>query len=1211
MRIKLNNSYRFYVDALTSDAETKLNRVKKLMDEIDQISSKGANNGYRATPKDMEASINMMRELARLTKEVNKAMEDSQRAQAQVGNNEGASILIQDQKKLQEELDRTKIKFNQSTDHRAGMSSLNRDILKDMKLYNDELTESEQRLRKINEATKEYTRMASRGDARAHAASSSGSITNQQATRFQKDYNTAKENSPEIARQNQARRDQLRKEQEKDQQELRNVRKNFNGSPQERQMYESQLQDNIKMRYKEIEALKKFDDTVQSTVDRLERANSTMASGGVRQQADPSSIEGIMNSRAPSISMAVLGSVMAVVGSMYSRGGTANEAMRNPTISIGQRTGNYDFRSIRKANQEMGLESGLGYKGGDMLAFQDTVLSNMGYTNDEDLSASTRQMAEGARAIPVDQTELSNTLGELMKVGAISGKDQIRGIEEGFLGAIQKSGMAGREKDQLQALQTLTSQMFSGRNGSNEELKNTMAIQTLISSGGDRSMQGTAGAEALSSIDAGIRGGVDNKNLRLMYGGGTKYQSLGGKFQQRRDMAKGISDPDLIKTMFDSAKTFGGASGLDGEKEAFIQIANSEMGANLSADQVDALYKASNNGQDFNNDKIKQIMKDMEEDGSSKYDKNAEGYKDSKEATADRAEAVAEKQASYLNDLGDAVRKVKSELGGLSSPIYALGAAAIAASVAMATSAAMSVGSSVIKGATSSLFGAGAGAAGASAGGAGLGSLGAGAAGVGGGLWAGTKALGGKALGVGAKAGGKLASMAPALAKVAPWMSVGTAALDGFGGAKRSDAWLGEDGSKASGKVNSFVGGVLGGTGDGLGGKESGGSKALGIAGGTLKGAGIGALIGSVVPVVGTAIGAVVGGAIGGIGSAIGGSNIAKGMQGAWNGVKSAGSWLVNGSTAHADELTDEERAQLGSVGGSKENQAKKKEQDAKSSEKVQAEKIRQANNATESNNLSLFNTILSRAERLLAQARSQNGIFGSANGSGSGSGTGSGTGELKTIGDGKKWTNTDITKHDLGSTMEGLTADQLNEWIDSVAPEGSSMRGLGETFMEAGRQSGLDPRYLVGHAALETGWGGGYSNGDPNKGNWFGIGAFDSNPDNANNYGDGIIGGAKWIAENYYNQGQTTLDSMRNNGGEHQYATDPEWDKKIASIMGGSDKYTKATQTFKTEANINVYTSGGENSKDARNIGKEIGVAAKQSWNEQYEFFTQDMRRA
>ncbi|MCC9083648.1 hypothetical protein LOS22_14500 [Enterococcus faecium] len=217
---------------------------------------------------------------------------------------------------------------------------------------------------------------------------------------------------------------------------------------------------------------------------------------------------------------------MAAMGGLYAKGATANAGMRDSTISLGQRTGNGDFRAIRKEAQTMGVEKQLGYKGADMLQFQEDALSNIGFTNKEDLTANTRALAEGSRAVPVDSETLSGFMNDQMRRGAVNGKDQIKSIQEGFLGAIQKSGMVGREKEQLDALKTLSDQAFSGRNGSNEELKQQMAMLTMLNKTGSRAVQGEQGAEMMADISAGIQNGVWNNSSALLMGKGTKYQGL-------------------------------------------------------------------------------------------------------------------------------------------------------------------------------------------------------------------------------------------------------------------------------------------------------------------------------------------------------------------------------------------------------------------------------------------------------------------------------------------------------------------------------------------------------------------------------------------------------------------------------------------------------------------------------------------------------------
>ncbi len=161
-------------------------------------------------------------------------------------------------------------------------------------------------------------------------------------------------------------------------------------------------------------------------------------------------------------------------------------------------------------------------------------------------------------------------------------------------------------------------------------------------------------------------------------------------------------------------------------------------------------------------------------------------------------------------------------------------------------------------------------------------------------------------------------------------------------------------------------------------------------------------------------------------------------------------------------------------------------------------------------------------------------------------------------------WTNSDVTKHDLGKRLQGITATQINNWIRAKAPN-SPFNGQGQAFIEAQKQSGLDARYILAHAALESAWG--TSRIAREYHNYFGINAYDSNPDNAKKSSNrslqaGIINGAVWIKEHYYNRGQKTLYAMNHDSGGHNYASDKAWGDKIANIMKGSERYTNPGAT-------------------------------------------------
>ncbi len=147
----------------------------------------------------------------------------------------------------------------------------------------------------------------------------------------------------------------------------------------------------------------------------------------------------------------------------------------------------------------------------------------------------------------------------------------------------------------------------------------------------------------------------------------------------------------------------------------------------------------------------------------------------------------------------------------------------------------------------------------------------------------------------------------------------------------------------------------------------------------------------------------------------------------------------------------------------------------------------------------------------------------------------------------------------------QGLSADALNRLL---AGKGI-LAGQGAAFAEAAKANNINEIYLISHAFLETGNGtsklanGGYvdknnkviTNGPKKYYNMFGIGAVDTDAirggfKTAEKYGwdtvkKAIVGGAKFIGQNYIHAGQNTLYRMRwnpQNPATHQYATDIAW---------------------------------------------------------------------
>ena len=156
------------------------------------------------------------------------------------------------------------------------------------------------------------------------------------------------------------------------------------------------------------------------------------------------------------------------------------------------------------------------------------------------------------------------------------------------------------------------------------------------------------------------------------------------------------------------------------------------------------------------------------------------------------------------------------------------------------------------------------------------------------------------------------------------------------------------------------------------------------------------------------------------------------------------------------------------------------------------------------------------------------------------------------------------IAKQDLGKFSK-LTAADMNKAIKEINSS-SPFNGHGDIFIEASQKTGLDPRYILAHAAWESAWGTSAIARD--KGNYFGIGAFDNSAyesaytfdsEGGSKMRGGIIGGAVWIKKHYYDEGQRSLYDMIY--GKKQYATAADdWINGISSIMNSCPENTDAS---------------------------------------------------
>lgn len=159
-----------------------------------------------------------------------------------------------------------------------------------------------------------------------------------------------------------------------------------------------------------------------------------------------------------------------------------------------------------------------------------------------------------------------------------------------------------------------------------------------------------------------------------------------------------------------------------------------------------------------------------------------------------------------------------------------------------------------------------------------------------------------------------------------------------------------------------------------------------------------------------------------------------------------------------------------------------------------------------------------------------------------------------------KIWNNSKMRYQMLNlGKYQGIPVSKLNQILKGKG----TLSGQGQAFADGCKKYNINEIYLISHAFLESGYGtSNFASGRYGAYNYFGIGAYDSNPNYAmtlaKSYGwttpaKAIIGGARFVRKGYIDNGQQTLYRMRWNPqspGNHQYATDINWCKHQANTI-------------------------------------------------------------
>lgn len=494
---------------------------------------------------------------------------------------------------------------------------------------------------------------------------------------------------------------------------------------------------------------------------------------------------------------------------------------------------NSNYRSAVNDAYNMGKPYAFNYD--EVLQAGSANLGSAGYTNQTNYRQDMNSILATSRAWGLDTTKVAQSAGQATALGIVSSGSQDQYLEL-MASSIEKSGMIGREDEQLDALNSIASTLGTlNTSVTTQGFSNALSMYNTLAEQ-DSGLKGQRGANLVNKLST--IAGSDDSTLNVLAGFGTEYTGLSGRQELRR-----MAEEDPVQYW---QKVYQGAQNYGVSDQYFSELLYQKLGNQQQADEVlKALQNGTLDESNFEEGKSATNEKLNGFEGSDIQTEREKNYsqQNAQQGVGEAYNTVADPFRSWYNGLSSGGRTVADATGGI---LQGLGTYAVG-----------KVGFSLLQKGLGKLTGAGSAAAGEAAAGAG-----------------GAGSLLSKLFGSAGKASEGASAAAEGVAGAAEGAAGAGEALSGLGKAGsvlgKVGKGLGIAGIAIQGISTAVnVGNDLN-SGDNRKAAEDAGSGVGGIAGG-LGGAAAGAAIGSVVPGIGTAIGGAVGGIIGGLGGGLGG----------------------------------------------------------------------------------------------------------------------------------------------------------------------------------------------------------------------------------------------------------------------------------------------------------------------------------------------------
>lgn len=664
----------------------KLKEIEQLTKNVSQTFEKNKNNTVMPY-KEMEKMSKSAIEATVHMNDLKKAMDNLSKDTKLSGT--GLDVEAKKvQKSIQREIENTKQKAMDLTNQKISPDASIRDAQKDMKLFGDETRKTAQAYKELNNMKSTFTKDR-RDFAEANRINrggmTTGSVTYNDRQRLdshmskRSDYLTRarsfrrdnKEDEKTIRSNDAKISDLMRQQQTPDTKEKIAALKNETEA----------IQKNIVERNKEAEEYRRM-------AQELKGMQSTMSQYDTKSQRG--SFRATLEDRAPSIGMAAVGGTMAFIGSSYMQGETSNKNLRDDMFFRGNLFGNDDYREVRRNMYENSIDNGYGYDAQTTNAMAKSYLSyNEQVDSQEDLDKGINQFQRSGRALNIDTELMSDAYSTIGKTGGMSGDTGLSTFTNTFVGALDKSKMSARSEEQLKSLESMVGLMGQNRDLSSSEISDAVAMQGLMASTGNKSLQGEKGANAINNMTESMQGGINDPLMLQMMGYGSEFTGREGRLKAQAELEKGATYDNINRIM---DFTGGGTSAQE--------VLVNKMG--VSTEQAEAFTEMYDNG-DLSKENFNKYKEEIETEGEKKATKDSDNVKDSKENRMNQADQKEEFQNSKTADNMSWIKEAKGAMASLNNAGYLLTGAAIALAGSMGTSVGMAGGATVVRKASGKL----------------------------------------------------------------------------------------------------------------------------------------------------------------------------------------------------------------------------------------------------------------------------------------------------------------------------------------------------------------------------------------------------------------------------------------------------------------------------------------------------------------------------